>query len=261
MDAAQNTEAKQTEARQTEAKHTEANQIEINTSGAGAGHMLPNVYAGLGSRSSAYLNLVVFDHPLIQHKLSYLRDITTTHRPFRALLYQIAGLMVYEVTRSLPTRSLDVQTPVEVTRGERLDGRITVVPVLRSGLGMAEGVLEMMPEARVGHLGLARDEATLQPRVYLNRLPRDLDAGPVLLVDPMLATGGSASEAVSILKKAGARDVRMICLVASPEGVRRMGSDHPDVTVYAAALDRALNERGFIVPGLGDAGDRMYGTD
>ncbi len=248
-------------AKKKQAKKTKVIKTEVKKRGTGLGHMATRAHAGSGSRRSAHPNLVVFDHPLIQHKLSYLRDSMTTHRPFRALLYQIAGLMVFEVTRSLPTRSLDVQTPMEVTRGERLDGRITVVPVLRSGLGMAEGVLEMMPEARVGHLGLARDEATLQPRVYLNRLPRDLDAGPVLLVDPMLATGGSASEAVSILKKAGARDVRMICLVASPEGVRRMGSDHPDVTVYAAALDRALNERGFIVPGLGDAGDRMYGTD
>lgn len=206
-------------------------------------------------------NLVVFNHPLIHHKLTYLRDRTTTHRPFRALLYQIAGLMVFEVTRTLPTADVEVMTPVEPTLGKRLAGLITVVPVLRSGLGMAEGVLEMMPEARVGHLGLARDEHTLKPHVYLRRLPCDINAGPVLLVDPMLATGGSASEAVSILKQAGATDVRMICLVASPEGVRRMFKDHPDVTVYAAALDRALNELGFIVPGLGDAGDRMYGTE
>lgn len=205
-------------------------------------------------------NLVVFDHPLIQHKLTYLRDATTGHRPFRALLYQIAGLMVYEATRTLPVEAVEVDTPIERTRGTRLAGRVTVVPVLRSGLGMAEGILEMMPEARVGHLGMARDEATLTPNVYLKRLPRDLDAGPVLLVDPMLATGGSAIEAVSILKQAGAADVRMICLVASPEGVARMGAAHADVTVYAAALDRALNGQGFIVPGLGDAGDRMYGT-
>ncbi|CAG1006573.1 uracil phosphoribosyltransferase [Phycisphaerales bacterium] len=210
---------------------------------------------------SAFKNVVVFDHPLIQHKLTYMRDRATSHRPFRALLYQIAGLMVFEVTRSLPTKAVEVDTPVEKTLGTRLSAKITVVPVLRSGLGMAEGILEMMPEARVGHLGLARDEKTLQPTVYLRRLPNDLDAGPVILVDPMLATGGSASEAVGMLLAAGAKDLRMICLVAAPEGIRRMEKDHPGVLIYTAAIDRQLNERGFIVPGLGDAGDRMYGTE
>lgn len=214
----------------------------------------------MGRPHREFPGVVVFDHPLIQHKLTYLRDHTTSHRPFRALLYQIAGLMVFEVTRGLPTREIDVQTPVEMTRGKRLSAQITVVPVLRSGLGMAEGILEMMPEARVGHLGLARDEHTLQPTVYLRRLPKDLDAGPVILVDPMLATGGSASEAVLMLRQAGAKDLRMICLVASPEGIARMRRDHPDMTIYTAAVDDRLNEQGFICPGLGDAGDRMYGT-
>jgi len=212
-------------------------------------------------RSPQFPTVVVFDHPLIQHKLTHLRDRTTSHRPFRALLYQIAGLMVFEVTRSLPTREVDVETPMERTRGTRLSAKITVVPVLRSGLGMAEGILEMMPEARVGHLGMARDEHTLRPAVYLKRLPKHLDAGPVILVDPMLATGGSASEAVHILRQAGAKDLRMICLVASPEGIRRMAQDHPDLTIYTAAVDARLNEQGFIMPGLGDAGDRMYGTE
>lgn len=215
----------------------------------------------MGQRAPEFPNVIVFDHPLIQHKLSHLRDRTTSHRPFRALLYQIAGLMVYEVTRELPTREIEVHTPLEVTTGRRLSAKITVVPVLRSGLGMAEGVLEMMPEARVGHLGMARDEETLQPTVYLRRLPKDIDAGPVFLVDPMLATGGSASEAVTILRHAGAKDLRMICLVAAPEGIRRLRRDHPDVTIYTAAIDRELNEHGFICPGLGDAGDRMYGTE
>jgi uracil phosphoribosyltransferase len=209
---------------------------------------------------SSFPNLVVFNHPLIQHKLTHIRDFATSYRPFRALLYQIAGLMCYEVTRSFPTRSVPVQTPVELTQGHRLVGTITVVPVLRSGLAMAEGILEMMPEARVGHLGLVRDERTLKPTIYLKRLPKDLDAGPVVLVDPMLATGGSASAALSILREAGAKDLRMICLVAAPEGVQRLKSDHPDVMIYAAALDRQLNEKGYIMPGLGDAGDRMYGT-
>ncbi|MCW5765603.1 MAG: uracil phosphoribosyltransferase [Phycisphaeraceae bacterium] len=205
-------------------------------------------------------NLVVFDHPLIQHKLTYIRDRATSFRPFRALLYQIAGLMVFEVTRSFPTAEVRVATPLEETTGRRLAGTITVVPVLRSGLGMAEGILEVMPEARVGHLGLARDEETLRPIAYLKRLPKHLDAGPVILVDPMLATGGSAVAAIEMLRDAGARDLRMICLVAAPEGVVRLRDQHPDVMIYAAALDRGLTERGFIMPGLGDAGDRMYGT-
>jgi len=205
-------------------------------------------------------NLIVFDHPLIAHKLSYIRDESLGYRPFRVLLTQVAGLMVYEVTRSFPTHHVDVRTPMEVARCRRLAGTITLVPILRSGLGMTEGILDIMPEARVAHLGMARDEKTLQPLVYLRKFPKDLDAGPVLVVDPMLATGGSAAEAFRILKQHGARDLRMICLVASPEGVRLMHSVHPEVTIYAAALDRQLNSHGFILPGLGDAGDRMYGT-
>ncbi|QYK49845.1 MAG: uracil phosphoribosyltransferase [Phycisphaeraceae bacterium] len=192
--------------------------------------------------------------------MAYLRDVSTSHRPFRALLYQIAGLMVFEVTRSFPTSVARVQTPLEVIDARRITAKITVVPVLRAGLCMAEGILEMMPEARVGHLGLSRDEETLRPVVYLRKLPHDLNAGPVVLVDPMLATGGSAIQALTILKEAGATDLRMICLVAAPEGVAHLANAHPDVRIYSAALDRQLNERGFILPGLGDAGDRMYGT-
>jgi uracil phosphoribosyltransferase len=210
--------------------------------------------------SREFPNLVVFDHPLIQHKLSHMRERSTGFRPFRALLYQIAGLMVFEATRSFPTRNVEVDTPIERTSSKRLEGTITVVPVLRSGLGMTEGILEMMPEARVGHLGLARDEETLEPVVYLRKLPKDLSEGPVILVDPMLATGGSAVEAIRILKNAGAADIRMMSLVAAPEGVLRLLREHPEVPIYTAALDRQLNERGFICPGLGDAGDRMYGT-
>lgn len=205
-------------------------------------------------------NLVVFEHPLIQHKLSFIRDAKTGYRPFRALLAQIAGLMVFEVTRSFATTSLDVQTPMETTRCQRIAGTITLVPILRAGLGMTEGILDIMPEARVAHLGMARDEQTLQPKVYLQKFPKNLGDGPVVIVDPMLATGGSAVQAVSILKSLGASDLRMICLVAAPQGVGFMGSVHPDVRIYAAAMDRQLNEHGFILPGLGDAGDRMYGT-
>jgi len=213
------------------------------------------------SEAPGFPGVIIFNHPLIQHKLAYLRDDSTSHRPFRALVYQIAGLMVFEATRTFPTRPVEVQTPLEVTTGRRLAAKITVVPVLRAGLGMAEGVLDMMPEARVGHLGLARDERTLEPVVYLQRLPGDLDAGPVILVDPMLATGGSALAAIRLLREAGARDLRMLCLVAAPEGIRRLRAAEPDLTIYTAAIDRCLNERSYIVPGLGDAGDRLYGTE
>ena len=195
-----------------------------------------------------------------QHKLTWLRERSTSSRAFRALMYQIAGLMVFEVTRSFPTEPVEIDTPLERMTGARLRGTITVVPILRAGLGMAEGVMEVMPEARVGHLGLARDERTLRPKAYLNKLPRDLDAGPVILVDPMLATGGSAVEALGMLRRAGATDLRFMCLVASPEGIARVRGAEPGITIYAAAVDRRLNERGFIVPGLGDAGDRLYGT-
>lgn len=205
-------------------------------------------------------NVIVFDHPLIQHKLTWLRDRSTSSRAFRALTYQIAGLMVYEVTRRFPTDPVQIETPLEPMTGARLRGTITVVPVLRAGLGMAEGVMEMMPEARVGHLGMARDEQTLQPKAYLNKLPADLDAGPVILVDPMLATGGSAAAALAMLRAAGARDLRLMCLVAAPEGIARVHETEPDLPIYTAAVDRRLDARGFIQPGLGDAGDRLYGT-
>ncbi|MBK7403811.1 MAG: uracil phosphoribosyltransferase [Phycisphaerales bacterium] len=205
-------------------------------------------------------HVLVFDHPLIQHKLTWLREKSTSSRAFRALMYQIAGLMVFEVTRRFPTEPVEIETPLEGTTGTRLRGTITVVPVLRAGLGMAEGVMEVMPEARVGHLGLARDERTLLPKAYLNKLPRDLDAGPVILVDPMLATGGSAVAAMAMLREAGATDLRLMCLVAAPEGIARIRAVEPELPIYTAAIDRKLNERGFIVPGLGDAGDRLYGT-
>lgn len=214
----------------------------------------------MSTRTDEHPNLVLFDHPLIRHKLTHMRDETTGHRAFRALMTQIAGLMVYEATRSFRTEPVEVKTPVEPTEGHRLAATITVVPVLRAGLGMTQGILDLMPEARVGHLGLARDETTLEPRAYLNKLPADLDAGPVVLVDPMLATGGSALAAITMLRGAGAKDLRLLCLVASPEGVKKLAEAAPGVTVYAAALDRELNHRGFIVPGLGDAGDRLFGT-
>jgi uracil phosphoribosyltransferase len=204
--------------------------------------------------------VTVFDHPLIQHKLSLVRQKDTSFRGFRKLIGEIAGLMVYEATRAFPTKEVCIETPMERTTARVLAGTITVVPILRAGLGMAEGILDVMPEARVGHLGLHRDEKTLNPITYLKRLPPNLSEGPVILVDPMLATGGTLSAAIDMLRAEGAEDLRMICLVAAPEGVSRLTRAHPDLHIYTAALDRCLNERGFILPGLGDAGDRMYGT-
>lgn len=205
-------------------------------------------------------NLHVFAHPLIQHKLTILRDESTGHRPFRAVVSQIAGLMVFEVTRRFPTEPIQVRTPLETTTGTRLARPVTVVPVLRAGLAMAEGVLEVMPEARVGHIGLLRDEKTLRPVTYLSKLPHDVAAGPVVLVDPMLATGGSASRAAQMLLEAGVDSLFMLCLLAAPPGVERMAEACPGVPIYTAALDERLDDRGYIHPGLGDAGDRLYGT-
>lgn len=212
------------------------------------------------ARHPDHPNLIVLDHPLIQHKMTYLRDAETSFRAFRALLNQVAGLMVYEVTRTFPYHDVAVRTPLEEASGRRISGTITVCPVLRAGLGMASGILDIMPEARVGHIGLARDESTLRPVEYLNKLPRNLDAGPVILVDPMLATGGSAVAAIDMLRRAGARDLRMICLVAAPEGVRRLAAHDAALTIYTAALDRCIDAHGYIRPGLGDAGDRLFGT-
>ena len=203
---------------------------------------------------------VVFDHPLIQHKLATIRQTETGHEAFRRLLHQIAGLMVYEMTRTLPTEPVEVRTPLETTTATRLAAPLTVVPVLRAGLAMAEGVLDMMPEARVGHIGMYRDEKTLQPVPYLTRLPSDVGAGPVIVADPMLATGGSAAFAAKVLRDHGVSDLRFVCLVAVPEGIERLLSADPELRIYCAALDRQLDERGFIRPGLGDAGDRLYGT-
>jgi len=208
----------------------------------------------------AFENLHVFDHPLIRHKLSIVRDKATEYQRFRALVNQIAGLMLFEVSRSFPVEDREIQTPMEKTTGVRLARTITVCPILRAGLGMSDGLLEIMPEARVGHIGMYRDEKSLEPVTYLCKLPETAADGPVILVDPMLATGGSAVAAVQLLRSHGVTDVRLICLVASPEGVATMQKGCPDVPIYAAALDRELNEHGYIMPGLGDAGDRLFGT-
>lgn len=206
-------------------------------------------------------NLTVLEHPLIQHKLAVLRKSDTSKKTFRALVDEIAMLMGYEVTKDLPLEPVEIDTPLERTTAHMVSGKkLTLVPILRAGLGMVEGMLRLMPSVRVGHIGLYREHDTLQPVDYYFKIPPDAEARDFIVLDPMLATGGSASAAVSSLKREGAPRVRLVCLVAAPEGVRRMLRDHPDVQIYTAALDRQLNEHGYILPGLGDAGDRLFGT-
>ena len=205
-------------------------------------------------------SVTVVDHPIIRTKLSRLRDMTTAHRQFRDLLDEIAMLMTYEVTRDFPTREQPVDTPLERMPGHVLARQVTLVPVLRAGLGMADGVLSILPEARVGHLGVYRDEGTLEPVPYYQKLPPDISDTEVLVIDPMLATGGSAIAAITYLKNNGVTNLRFMCLVAAPEGIDALVSTHPDVPIYCAAVDRQLNDKGYILPGLGDAGDRIFGT-
>ena len=206
-------------------------------------------------------NLFISRHPLVQHKIAILRDRATPTKLFKELVEEIAMLMAYEATSDLPLERVTVETPLEQAAAWRVSGKkLTLVPVLRAGLGMVEGVLRLVPSARVGHIGLYRDHATLEPVDYYFKVPGDARERHFFVLDPMLATGGSAAAAVTSLKHAGARDVRLVCIVAAPEGVRRMATAHPDVRIYAAALDRELNAHGYILPGLGDAGDRMFGT-
>jgi uracil phosphoribosyltransferase len=206
-------------------------------------------------------NLTVIGHPLVRHKLAVLRDTDTSKKKFKELVDEIAMLMAYEVTKDLPLQAVEIDTPLERTTEMKLAGKkLTVVPILRAGLGMVDGVVRLIPSARVGHIGLFRDHDTLQPVDYYFKIPPEPEARDFILLDPMLATGGSASAATASLKRSGATRVRFVCLVAAPEGVQRMLDDHPDVHVYAAALDRELNDVGYILPGLGDAGDRLFGT-
>jgi uracil phosphoribosyltransferase len=205
-------------------------------------------------------NVIVIDHPVIQTKLTELRDYRAEHRKFRELLNEVAGLMVYEVTRDWPTKPRPIVTPMEPMTGRTLARQVTLVPILRAGLGMADGVLKLLPDARMGHLGLYRDEKTLDPISYYQKLPPDIAATEVLLIDPMLATGGSAVSAVTRLKEAGVSSLKFVCLVAAPEGVEALHRQHPEVSIYCAAIDRELNPKGYILPGLGDAGDRIFGT-
>jgi len=205
--------------------------------------------------------LEIVRHPLIEHKLSHLRDKGTGSRRFKALLEEITLLMTFHATRQLRGEETTFDTPLETMRARRLrEDRLVVVPILRAGLGMAEGVLRLIPGARVGHLGFYRNEETLRPVRYYGKLPPDPEERSLLMVDPMLGTGGTATAAAEELKERGARDIRFMCVVAAPEGAARMAEAHPDVPVYTAALDRRLNDDGYIVPGLGDAGDRIFGT-
>ena len=203
----------------------------------------------------------VFDHPLIQHKLSILRDEKTSVKEFRELVSEIALLMCYESTRDLPLEEIDVKTHVAVAKCHRIAGKkLAIVPILRAGLGMVDGMVSMMPNVKVGHIGLFRDPETLQPVKYYFKMPADISERDVIVVDPMLATGGSASAAITFLKEAGAQHIKLMSLIGAPEGVERMQKDHPDVDIFVAALDDHLNDHGYIVPGLGDAGDRIFGT-
>jgi len=205
--------------------------------------------------------VVVCDHPLIQHKLTFIRDAETKTKDFRQLVDEVAMLMAYEITRELPLQEVDIETPVCPTKGQVIAGRMLgLVPILRAGLGMVDGVLRLHPTAKVGHIGLYRDPVTLQPVEYYEKLPTDVHQRELIVIDPMLATGGSANAAISLLKKRQCNQIKLMCLIAAPEGVEAVQQEHPDVDIYVAAVDERLDEHGYIVPGLGDAGDRLFGT-
>jgi len=204
--------------------------------------------------------LHILDHPLIQSKLTRMRDVRTDNEAFRVLLDELTALMVYEISRNYPLRERQIDTPLETTTGPGLDAPVVLVPILRAGTGMLGGVLHLIPMAKVGHIGLYRDPVTLDPVEYYCKLPPELAEAQVILVDPMLATGGSAVAATDIIKREGGRQIQFLCLVAAPEGVDAYSRAHPDVPIYTAALDRELNDKGYILPGLGDAGDRIFGT-
>jgi uracil phosphoribosyltransferase len=206
-------------------------------------------------------NVVVVDHPLVQHKLGLLRDKTTPTQVFRQLVDELTLLLTYEATKDMATEESEIETPLERTTVQRISGKkVAVCPILRAGVGMLDGVLSLISGARVGFIGLYRNEDTLEPVEYYVKLPQDIAQRDVLILDPMLATGNSTAAAVATVKRAGAQSIRLIAIIAAPEGIERLQSEHPDVAIVVAAIDRELNERGYIVPGLGDAGDRLYGT-
>lgn len=203
----------------------------------------------------------VIDHPLIQHKLTLMRDENTGAKEFRELLNEIAMLMGYEVTRDLPLVEVDVKTPIQICKAKMIEGKkLGIVPILRAGLGMVDGILKLVPAAKVGHIGLYRDPATLEPVEYYCKMPTDVAERELIIVDPMLATGGSASAAIQFVKDRGGHSIKLMSLIAAPEGIEAVRKNHPDVDIYVAAIDEKLNEHAYIVPGLGDAGDRLYGT-
>ena len=207
------------------------------------------------------LNVHVIDHPLIQHKLTLMREESTGTKDFRELLEEIAMLMAYEITRDFPLQEVEIQTPVAKCKSKVLAGKkVGVVPILRAGLGMLNGVVNMIPAARVGHVGLYRDPKTLKPVEYYCKLPSDVSERTLIVVDPMLPTGGSSAAAVTLLKEKGAKSIVLMCLVAAPEGIKLVNEEHPDVEIYVASVDEKLDDHGYIVPGLGDAGDRIFGT-
>ncbi|MFC4769525.1 uracil phosphoribosyltransferase [Effusibacillus consociatus] len=202
-----------------------------------------------------------FDHPLIQHKLTYIRDENTGTKEFRELVEEVAMLMAYEITRDLPLAETTVKTPVSEAKTKVIAGKkLGLVPILRAGLGMVDGILRLIPAAKVGHVGLYRDPDTLQPVEYYCKLPTDVQERDLIVIDPMLATGGSAVAAVTFLKRQGAKNIKLMCLIAAPEGIHAVQQAHPDVDIFVAAIDEKLNDHGYIVPGLGDAGDRLFGT-
>ena len=206
-------------------------------------------------------NVTIFDHPLIQHKISILRDVNTSSNQFRALVEEITMLMCFESLRDLPLEDVEVTTPIATTTTKMLAGvKLAIVPILRAGLGMVNGMLNLVPSARVGHIGMYRDEVTLEPHEYYCKLPKNIENRLIIVCDPMLATGGSAKDAINLIKERGGKHIKFMCLIAAPEGIRALTEAHPDVEVYCAHVDEKLNENGYIVPGLGDAGDRIFGT-
>ncbi|MCQ4923170.1 uracil phosphoribosyltransferase [Tissierella carlieri] len=206
-------------------------------------------------------NVVVFDHPLIKHKLTFIRDKNTGSKEFRELVTEVSMLMGYEVTRDLPLEEIEIETPLTKMKSQVISGKkVGLIPILRAGLGMVDGMLNLLPAARVGHIGLYRDPETLKPVEYYCKLPQDIEERELIVLDPMLATGGSAVAAIDFLKKRGATSIKLVCLIAAPEGVKAVTDSHPDVDIYVAALDEKLNDHAYIVPGLGDAGDRLFGT-
>ena len=206
-------------------------------------------------------NVTIMDHPLIQHKISRLRDKTTGTNEFRTLVSEIAMLMGFEALRDLPTELVEIETPIETTKQPMIAGKkMAIVPILRAGLGMVDGVLNLVPSAKIGHIGLYRDPETHEPHEYYCKLPEPIDQRTILVVDPMLATGGSGADAITMIKQHGGKNIKFMCIIVAPEGLERLHKEHPDVQIYVGALDRQLNENAYICPGLGDAGDRIFGT-